>query len=212
MTCCNGGVPRPAIRVLAAALAVAATFLAGAAAASPADADEPVVACPFISVADSSKAAMAVFTGEVTAVTKQDKPAGEPGTYYLQDVTVTRVYQGEIDTETVQVRSEKVPKACSLGELAVGTEYMFFVVSSGDPWIAESGGGTVPADAEVVEKIERLLGEGHDPVEPPTPSAEFTPVATGEPTTLSRAAAPGVALVLIGLLGLIVVRGLGRRY
>ncbi|GAB3246756.1 hypothetical protein [Nocardioides dilutus] len=178
---------------------------------SPAAADEPAAKCPFISVADSSKAARAVFTGQVTAVTKLEKPAGEPGAYYLQDVTVTRVYQGEIDTEAVQVRSEKIPKQCSLGELTVGTEYMFFAVSSGDPWIAESGGGTVPVDPEVVEKVERVLGEGRDPVPPAPESAEFTPVETGEPTTLSRAAAPGLALVLIGLLGLVVVRGLARR-
>jgi hypothetical protein len=196
------------LRTLA-AIAVATVSLAlGGATAS---ADEPAEKCPFISVADSSKAAMAVFTGQVTAVTKQEKPAGEPGAYYLQDVTVTRVYQGEIDTEAVQVRSEKVPKECSLGELAVGTEYMFFAVSSGDPWIAESGGGTVPVDPEVVDKVERVLGPGRDPVPPPPESAEFTPVQSGEPTTLSRAAAPGVALVLIGLLGLIVVRGLSRR-
>ena len=77
---------------------------------------------------------------------------------------------------------------------------------------ADSGaGGTVPVDAEVVDKVVRLLGEGRDPVPPVPESAEFTPVETGEPTTLARAAAPGLALVLIGLLGLVVVRGLGRR-
>lgn len=211
MTCCNGGVFTSRFRALAAALVVAATVLLGAAGASPGGAAEPTVKCPFISVADSTKAAMAVFTGQVTAVTKQEKPVGEPGAYYLQDVTVTRVYQGGINTETVQVRSEKIPKECSLGELVVGTEYMFFAVSSGDPWIAASGGGTVPVNAEVVEKVERVLGDGRDPVPPAPESAEFTPVQTGEQTTLSRAAAPGIALVLIGLLGLIVVRGLARR-
>lgn len=210
MTCCNGGVTRPRLRALAAALVTASSVALGAVAA-PAGADEPTVKCPFVSVADSSKAAMAVFSGEVTSVTKQEKPAGEPGAYYLQDVTVTRVYQGEIDTATVQVRSEKVPKACSLGELEVGTEYMFFAVSSGDPWIAQSGGGTVPSDPEIVEKVVRLLGEGRDAVPPAPESAEFTPVQSGEPTTLSRAAAPGIALVLIGALGLVVVRGLSRR-
>jgi hypothetical protein len=198
----------PALRTLSATLVAIVSLTIGA---GPATADEPTVACPFISVADSSKAAMAVFSGQVTAVTKQEKPVGEPGAYYLQDVTVTRVYQGEIDTEAVQVRTEKVPKACSLGELAVGTEYMFFAVSSGDPWIAESGGGTVPVDPEVLDKVERVLGEGREPVLPAPESAEFTPVETGEPTTLSRAAAPGLALILVGLLGLVVVRGLGRR-
>ena len=39
----------------------------------------------------------------------------------------------------------------------------------------------------------------------------FTPVDTGEPQPLSRAAAPGAALVLVGLLGLVVVRGVRRR-
>lgn len=210
MTCCNGRVPRPRIRALAAALAVAAAAVPAAATAS-AYADEPTAPCPFISVADSTKTAMAVFSGEVTAVTEQAKPAGEPGSYYLQDVSVARVYRGEIDTETVQVRSETRPKECSLGPLTVGTQYMFFAVSAGEPWVAESGGGTVAADAEVVDKVERLLGEGRDPVPPAPESAEFTPVQTGEPTTLSRAAAPGLALILIGLLGLVVVRGLGRR-
>ncbi len=199
---------RRALRTLAVALVATASLTLGAA---PGSADEPVVECPFISVADSSKQARAVFTGQVTAVTKEEKPADETGAYYLQDVTVTRVYQGDIETESVQVRSERVPKACSLGELAVGTEYVFFAVSSGDPWIAESGGGTVPVDPVILEKVVRLLGEGRDPVPPAPESAEFTPVSTADPTTLSRAAAPGGALVLIGLLGLVVVRGLGRR-
>jgi hypothetical protein len=205
-------VTRP-LRTFAAALVLSASLTVGGAGATSreAAADEPTVKCPFISVADSSKAAMAVFTGSVTAVAKEEKPVGERGAYYLQDVTVSRVYQGEIETEAVQVRTEKTPKECSLGELEVGTEYLFFVTSSGNPWIAESGGGTVAADADVVDKVVRVLGEGRDPVPPPPETAEFTPVNTDEPTTLSRAAAPGLALVLIGLLGLIVVRGLSRR-
>lgn len=196
------------LRPLCAALVALVSLTLGAA---PATADEPTVPCPFISVADSTKAAMAVFTGTVTASTREEKPAGEAGAYFLQDVTVSRVYQGEIDSESVQVRTEKVPKACSLGQLEVGTDYVFFVVSSGDPWIAESTGGTVVSDPEVVAKVERIHGEGRDPVPPPPESAEFTKVETGEPTTLARAAAPGLALVLIGLLGLVVVRGVGRR-
>ena len=198
----------PTLARLAAALVLSSSLTLGGAAAS---ADEPTVKCPFISVADSSKAAMAVFSGEVTAVTKEEKPAGEAGATYLHDVTVTRVYQGEVTTEAVQVRSDRTPKECSLGELEVGTTYVFFVVSSGDPWVAPSGGGTAVADTELVDKVVRILGPGRVPVPPAPESAEFTPVNTADPTTLSRAAAPGVALVLIGLLGLVVVRGLSRR-
>ena len=201
------------LRTLSAALVLSASLSLGGAVATAggAAADEPTVKCPFISVADSSKAAMAVFSGDVTTVTEEAKPAGEKGSYYLEDVTVTRVYQGEVDTEAVQVRSESTPKECSLGELEVGSSYMFFVASSGDPWIAMSGGGTALADTELVDKVVRLLGDGRDPVPPAPESAEFTPVNTDEPTTLSRAAAPGLALVLIGLLGLVVVRGFSRR-
>ena len=201
------------LRSLSAALVLSASLTLGGSVSTAhgAPADEPAVKCPFISVGDASKASMAVFAGEVTAVTREEKPAGEKGAYFLQDVTVTRVYQGDVETETTQVRSEKTPKECSLGELEVGTAYLFFVASSGNPWIAQSGGGTAVADAALVEKVVRVLGEGRLPVPPAPESAEFTSVDTDEPTTLSRAAAPGLALVLIGLLGLVVVRGLSRR-
>ena len=202
-----------AFRTLSAALVLSASLALGGTVTTsgPAAADEPTVKCTFISVADSSKAARAVFSGEVTDVTEEAKPVGERGSTYLHDVTVTRVYQGEVNTEAVQVRSDKTPKQCSLGELEVGTEYMFFVVSSGDPWVAVSGAGTAVADVGLVDKVVRVLGKGRVPIEPPKPSAEFTPVNTADPTTLSRAVAPGLALVLMGLLGLVVVRGFSRR-
>jgi hypothetical protein len=197
--------------LVATALVALVLALGGAVASSPAAADEPPATCPFISVADSSKAATAVFSGTVDNVTKEPKPTGERGASYLHDVTVSGVYQGEVGSESVQVRTDKTPRQCSLGELEVGSAYLFFVTSSGDPWIAESTGGTRLADPEVLAKVEQLLGAGKPPVEPAPESAEFTPVNTEAPPTLSRAAAPGVALVLVGLLGLVLVRGLGRR-
>jgi hypothetical protein len=167
--------------------------------------------CPAVTVKDSTKAAMAVFSGTVSEVEKQERTDGQPGAVYLQSVTVDLVYQGKISTETVQVQTDRNKLACSLGALTVGTEYMFFVTGSGDPWIASGTSGTRPSSDTVVAQVERLLGEGAAPIQPPPEKAKFTAVDTSEPQPLSRAAAPGAALVLVGILGLLVVRGVSRR-
>ena len=174
----------------------------------PADAAKPhrASACK-PSVEDSSKAAKAVFSGAVSESTRQPRTDGLRGAIYLQTVTVTSVYRGDISTETVQVQTDRDRAApCNLGALELDTDYMFFVGGSGEPWVASSTSGTRKENAKVDGEVTDLLGEGRPPVEPPPETAEFTPVDTSEPETLSRAAAPGAALVLVGLLGLVVVR------
>jgi len=49
------------------------------------------------------------------------------------------------------------------------------------------------------------LGGGSNETDEPV-AVEFTKVSDAEPDSLTRIAAPGVALVLVGLLGLLVVR------
>jgi hypothetical protein len=191
-------------------LVVVMSVLAGGV---PADAasGSAVPDCPPLTVEDSTKNARAVFSGTVTAVDRQDRTDGQDGAIYLQTVTVNMVYQGKVETATVQVETDRNRAECSLGQLATGTEYMFFVTGAGAPWVASGVSGTRISDPTVVAEVEGVLGPGQPAVQPAPETAEFTPVDASKPQTLSRAAAPGAALVLVGLLGLLLVRGLTRR-
>jgi hypothetical protein len=204
-------VSRRLLTIALGGLVVLLSVLAGGIPAHAAAAPGTVPDCPPLTVKDSTKHAMAVFSGTVTAVERQERTDGQLGAIYLQTVTVDLVYQGKLGTESVQVQTDRSRAECSLGELATGSEYMFFVTGTGTPWVASGVSGTRLSSETVVAQVERLLGEGQPPVEPAPEKAVFTPVDTSEPQTLSRTAAPGAALVLIGLLGLLLVRGLTRR-
>jgi hypothetical protein len=204
-------VPQRLITTLLGALLLGLVVLG---AADPAQAAKPprkAPACPPVTVRDSSKAAMAVFSGVVTDVERAPRTDGLQGAIYNQTVTVDLVYQGKITTETVSVQTDRNRVACSLGALTKDAEYMFFVTGTGEPWLASGTSGTRITNETVDAQVVRLLGEGVPPIEPTPETAVFTPVDTSEPESLSRSAAPGAALVLVGLLGLVVVRGVSRR-
>ncbi len=209
--CCDAPVPRRLLTTALMALVVAAAVLAGGSPTHAVPQPHRPPECPPVTVKNSTKAAMAVFSGTVTDIVKQDRTDGLPGAIYVQTVTVGTVYQGKITTETVEVQTDRNRAECSLGALAADTEYMFFVTGTGDPWVADGASGTRLNNETVTAQVERLLGEGEPPIEPTPEQAEFTPVDTSAPKTLARAAAPGVALVIVGLLGLAVVAVVRRR-
>ena len=144
-----------------------------------------------------------VFIGTVDKV----EVSGKDHTY---DITASRAYQGEPERST-RVTSAGGRNACGLGELEVGTNYVFLATGTAAPYAADSCGGTSVANPTKVQKIEGLLGEGTSVEPPPPPTAVLTKVEDSPPAGFARAAAPGAAAVIIGLLGLVVVRRLARR-
>lgn len=196
-------------RVLASLLLPVLASLCAVGLGTAAAADSaPRCVCTGTTTQDYVRQADAVFIGVVTASTRTPEPDSKLGFTTTYDATVERVYKGAVTTETLSVYTQRSFNQCG-GALAVDKRYVFFVLA-GETFEAAGCGGTGRATMDLVTKVERLLGAGRTPV-PETPvEAVFTPVDTDPPPTLSRAAAPGLAMVIVGLLGLVVVRSLSR--
>lgn len=171
----------------------------------------PVRDCSVGTMQDHAKAASAVFVGTVTGV--QDSAASNDANVihgFDQQVMVERVYKGAVRTENVDVRTST--GKCGLGQLAKGASYLFFVSGSApSSWIATGSGGTEPSTPDTLTQVRNLLGGGHLPVPPAPPTATLTPVDHSAPASFLRDAAPGIAMVGLGLLGLLVFTVLARR-
>lgn len=176
----------------------------------------PALACKCrpASIKTYAKKADVVFSGTVTDVRrltlridKRDRDVRE------YTVEVDRRYQGKPVDTTVVVVSSASPAACGLGPIERGEEWIFFVTGAGTtsaPYSATSCGGSAAASTEYLHRVEKALGAGSvvaDPT-PPTPPLSYQDVDTGPAQPLGRMVAPGAALALVGLLGLVLF---GRR-
>ena len=132
----------------------------------------------------------------------------EEGRTVVYTVTVDRVYKGDLATATATVTTPAGARACGLPDLRTGTDYVFF--TAGADLETTRTAGTAPATDARVRRMERLLGEGRPATPPEPPEATFTVVGE-QATGFERVAAPGAALAIVGLLGLLLVAGLGRR-
>jgi hypothetical protein len=199
-------VSRPVRRLLGPALLAAlvgalvggGAVLAGPSAAAP--------ACPQPSLAKQAKQADVVFRGVVDKV----RPVRGTGDHRIRTykVTVDRVYQASLVTDAVVVTAE-VGVRCPPPTLAHGKRYIFFVTEQGSRLVSTAF--TARATRQLTSQVVAKLGDGVQPHPAPALKASFTKVADASPPSLSRLLAPGAALVIVSLLGLMVVARMGRR-
>lgn len=159
--------------------------------------------CQVADVERQTSRADAVFVARVETVT-------DVGRRFEYAVTATHGYKGTVDRETT-IRSNRTASACGLGELRTGTDYVFLVTGDAPPYAASSCGGSGRAGAGRIAEVEGVLGAGEDIAPPAPPAPTMTKVEEAAPASVARLAAPGGALVLVGLLGLLVVGRLARR-
>jgi hypothetical protein len=162
--------------------------------------------CPHPSLSKQIKQADVVFRGTVDKA----RPVKGKGTqrYRTYKVQADRVYQSSLVTDSVIVTA-RVGATCPPPALRQGKRYIFFVTERGSRLLA------TPATARATRKLTRQvvakLGPGLHPQPAPPVSVTFTKVADAAPPSLSRLLAPGAALLILSLLGLLVVGRLGRR-
>jgi len=210
---------RPRLRVLATLLAgvLASGSVALLGPAAPATAAGEGSCQTGLTLGMQARQAQAVFTGEVTSV-EVERRGEQRGVELVHTVAVDRVYNTSRVTVSAEVTvrtTRNVPDSCDLGRLPEGDSFIFFVrgVDGEDAVFTAAGdSGTTRRTNDALDQVERIYPTSQAPVPPSSTEAEFAVVEGVEaPLTLSRAAAPGAAMVLVGLLGLVVFRPRRRR-
>jgi len=175
----------------------------------------PAHACKCVdgSVKQEANRADAVFSGVIVKASTGNV-GKKDGRATIYEVDAETLYKGDLARRSVDVSSADT--SCGLNNLAADRRYVFFVAEQGAGFTTDQCSGTAPAGNQLTAKVQKLLGNGTDltPREEPEPEptvVDFTQVADAEPETLTRLAAPGAALVLLGLLGLFVVRRAAAR-
>ena len=155
--------------------------------------------CATATLAQRVQHAQAVFSAQVTGVVRS-----RDLTSYA--VTVETVYKGAVRARTTVTTPTGTPY-----ELVLNTGHRYLVLGTlnGQVVSANACGGSTAMSASATAAIVALLGDGKAPVgatPPAAPAPVFTRTSTGDPAPFARLAAPGAALVIVGILGLFLLR------
>ncbi len=156
-----------------------------------------------------------------------DQPRRPRTTAYEHGVTVMPVFAGDLDPGLEVIVVTQTAAKDGLGPLRPGQLYLFFAtrVETGTAGFSDGEGGRPRLEApgcagttllprgfsaSLRQQLDRILAQ-------PAPTADQPPRLTapeggsGEPPSLGRAVAPGAALGLIGILGLLLLSRVGTR-
>jgi hypothetical protein len=166
---------------------------------------EPLSAGAKRHIAAAKRNSDAVFEGQV-ALPKHAR-GGRP--LHL-NVQVVAVWKGDV---TAPSRAKVVfqPGKCRDWALANPSpeDYLFFVNRQGDAWVAA---GAAPRVVGHSDGLTAALGQPlQQPTHPQQTPVTFQRADTAAPRSFTKVAAPGAALIILGVFGLLVVRRLGRR-
>jgi len=155
-----------------------------------------------------AKQADAVFTARVVTSSSRTHGEGKKAKQVrLYTAEVDRVFQGKVTRARVLIRSAQ-STACGFGNIPTDQTWLFFVTGGGARFIGNVCGGAGRATDAKMAKVEAELGQGTtmQPTQPPREPLAFTDEHPPAVTPLSRLIAPGAAVTLIGLLGLVLFR------
>lgn len=167
------------------------------------------------SVTGDRTAASDVFTGTVAHATKIPGVDKRPATF-VYAIDVDLVFKGDISTARAEVRTSSAYEKCKEPSLDTATTYAFLVTKQGVSLVAADCNDVRVVTPQLLQELQARFGPARSPLEEsqpkpdPYPAVQYRSADVGEPATFDRSAAPGVALVIVGILGLFVVRRMAR--